>query len=74
MYYVPFYDSNKGWEGSGRIGFKVNVTREQVTPDSDVYSVVYDNVVSVTPLTIDMTAPIDFQQWEQELRNNGFSN
>jgi 5'-nucleotidase len=74
MYYVPFYDSIKGWEGSGRIGFKVNVTREQVTPDSDVYSVVYDNVVSVTPLTIDMTAPIDFQKWDQELRNNGYSN
>lgn len=71
MYYVPYYDTNKDWREPGRIGFKVNVTKDDVTPDCDVYAVVYDHVVSVTPLTIDMTAPIDFQKWEQDLRNNG---
>lgn len=73
MYYVPYFDTEKDWRESGRIGFKVNVTKEDVTPDSDVYAVVYDNVVSVTPLTIDMTARIDFQKWEQDLRNNGLA-
>lgn len=71
MYYVPYYDTTKDWREPGRIGFKVNVTKEDVTPDCDVYAVVYDNVVAVTPLTIDMTAPIDFEKWEQDLRNNG---
>jgi 5'-nucleotidase len=73
MYYVPFYDPDKSWDEPGRIGFRINVTKEEITTDSDVYSVVYDHVVSVTPLTLDMTAPIDFQQWEQDLRNNGLS-
>ena len=71
MYYVPYFDKEKGWNEPGRIGFKVNVTKDQVTPDSDVYAVVYDNIVSVTPLTIDMTALIDIQSWEQDLRQNG---
>ena len=73
MYYVPYFDTEKDWRESGRIGFKVNVTKEDVTLDSDVYAVVYDNVVSVTPLTIDMTARIDFQKWEQDLRNDGLA-
>lgn len=71
MYYVPYFDAKKGWNEPGRIGFKVNVTKDEVAPDSDVYAVVYDNMVAVTPLTIDMTAPIDIQRWEQELRQNG---
>ncbi|MDX9851681.1 MAG: 5'/3'-nucleotidase SurE [Anaerolineaceae bacterium] len=73
MYYVPYYDIQKGWQDPSRIGFRVNVSREDVTPDCDVFAVVYDNVVAVTPLTIDMTAPIDIQAWEQELRQKGFT-
>jgi len=73
MYYVPFFDPNIGWQEKGRIGFKVNVTKEDVTPDSDIYAVVYDHEVSVTPLTIDMTAAIDIQAWELQLRQNGYS-
>lgn len=73
MYYVPFFDPNISWQEKGRIGFKVNVTKDDVTPDSDIYAVVYDHQVSVTPLTIDMTAPIDMQAWEQQLRQNGYS-
>ncbi len=72
MYYYPFYDAKKGWQDPSRIGFKINVTREDVSPDSDIFTVVYDNEVSVTPLTIDMTAPIDFQAWEKDLRQNSF--
>jgi 5'-nucleotidase len=73
MYYVPYYDTSKDWREPGRIGFRVDVKKEDVAPDSDVYAVVYDNVVSVTPLTIDMTAPIDFVKWEEQLRNNGIT-
>ncbi len=73
MYYVPYYDNTKDWREPSRIGFKVNVTKDEVTTDCDVFAVVYDNVVAVTPLTIDMTAPIDFNKWEQDIRNNGFS-
>jgi 5'-nucleotidase len=70
MYYIPYYDTKKGWQDPSRIGFRVNVTKEDVSPDSDIFTVVYDNEVSVTPLTIDMTAPIDFQTWEKDLRQS----
>ena len=72
MYYLPYYDTTKGWQDPSRIGFSVNVTQEDVAPDSDIYTVVYDNAVSVTPLTIDMTAPIDIPAWEKDLRQNGY--
>jgi 5'-nucleotidase len=70
-YYMPYFDPNKGWREPGRIGFKINVSKEELTTDCDIYAVVYDHVVAVTPLTIDMTAAIDLQSWEQGLRNNG---
>ncbi len=71
MYYIPYIDPTKGWDEPGRIGFRINVTRDNVSPDCDIYAVVYDNVVSVTPLTLDMTAPINIQYWEGELRRDG---
>lgn len=72
MYYLPYYDTTKGWQDPSRIGFSVNVTREDVSPDSDIFTVIYDNEVSVTPLTIDMTAPIDIPAWEKDLRQSGY--
>jgi 5'-nucleotidase len=67
MYYVPHFDAGK-WQEKGGIGYKINVTRDEVSPDSDIYTVVYDQLVSVTPLTVDMTAGFDLSAWEKSLK------
>ena len=41
------------------MGYETLSNFEQVERDSDVYAVRIDRVVSVTPLNLDMTAPID---------------
>ncbi len=38
------------------VGYDVRVDRETLEPDSDIYAVLVDQVVSVTPLTYDLTS------------------
>ncbi len=38
------------------VGYDVRVDRETLEPDSDIYAVLVDRVVSVTPLTYDLTS------------------
>lgn len=40
--------------------YEVQVDLNHLEPDSDVYALLVDKVVSVTPLTLDLTAKVDF--------------
>jgi broad specificity polyphosphatase/5'/3'-nucleotidase SurE len=44
------------------MGYEVRVEVDKLDPDSDVHAVIVDKVVSITPLIMDMTAPVDFKQ------------
>jgi 5'-nucleotidase len=46
----------------GPMGYEVRVEVDKLDPDSDVHAVIVDKVVSITPLIMDMTAPVDFKQ------------
>ena len=35
----------------------------EIEPDSDVYALKVDRVVSVTPLSLDLTSRIDLEAW-----------
>jgi len=74
IYYEPFAKEDVGWDEPSRLSYRINVKPEDVPEDSDIYTVIFDQMVSVTPLTIDFTAPIDLQHWEAELRKNGMGN
>ncbi|MFO7320299.1 MAG: 5'/3'-nucleotidase SurE [Chloroflexota bacterium] len=54
-------------------GFRVRVTNTvdpaKVEPDSDIQAFVFDRVVSVTPLTGNMTAPVDLAGWSRMFLN-----
>ncbi len=56
-------------DGSGRLGYKRSVRPEEAEPDSDVYAVLHEGIVSVTPLSLDLTSRIDLQAFERELAN-----
>lgn len=68
MYYEPGFDPQYEWNEPSRLTYRINVNPQDVPVDSDIHTVIFDNVVSVTPLTIDFTAPIDLSAWESELR------
>lgn len=48
-------------------GYDVWVDRETLEPDSDIYAIVVDRVVSVTPLTFDLTARINLRAFAKFL-------
>lgn len=49
------------------VGYDVIVNDETLEPDSDIYAVRMDRVVSVTPLTYDLTARVNFKTFAQTL-------
>ncbi len=50
------------------VGYDVIVNADTLERDSDIYAVRVDRVVSVTPLTFDLTARINFKSFERILR------
>ena len=70
-YYEPLPDQNIGWEQPNKISYRINISPGDTPVDSDIHTVVFDRMVAVTPLTIDLTAPVNLQDYENEYRKNG---
>lgn len=60
-YFVPVKPQRTRPTDPGPMGYATHVDVEHLEPDSDVHAVRVDRVVSVTPLMLDMTAPIDLK-------------
>ena len=58
-YFLPIKPHRRRPDDPGPMGYETLKDFSQVEPDSDVYAVRVDHVVSVTPLTLDFTAPLD---------------
>lgn len=43
----------------GKLGYQYNTKPEESEPDSDVYALLVDKVISVTPMSLDMTSRTD---------------
>lgn len=52
----------------GRIGYHFDSDPAQAEPDSDVYAVLHEGVVSVTPISLDMTSRTDLYRLRQIMR------
>jgi len=57
-YFVPTPPDRAN--GAGRPGYKMIENIEQTEPESDVWAVMVDHVVSVTPLSLDLTSRAGF--------------
>jgi 5'-nucleotidase len=51
----------------GRMGYAYDTDPANAEPDSDVYAVLHDGVVSVTPMSLDMTSRTDLFRLQQIL-------
>jgi 5'-nucleotidase len=61
-YYFPVAARRKVLSDQGPVGYEIRYDAEQLQPDSDIYAVLVDRKVSVTPISIDMTSRIDFSK------------
>jgi 5'-nucleotidase len=52
----------------GVLDYPISAPLEQTELDSDVHALAYEKVVSLTPLSLDMTSRIDLRQFEKDLR------
>ena len=55
--------------GDGRVG--VFCDRGAIEPDSDIAAILYDKIVSVTPLSLDFTSRTDFSMLAHRLQGGG---
>ena len=67
-YYVPTRSGRKKLEEPRRTGYEVKIDWDTLEPDSDIYAFEKDKVISVTPLSIDLTSRVDFHYFCELLR------
>lgn len=56
------------WEMPARLGYQLSANLEDGALDTDVYALHMRRVVSVTPLSLDLTSRVDLRNFEMQLR------
>jgi 5'-nucleotidase len=67
-YYQPLRPERDAMSDPARIPFRIRFDPKEVEPGSDVYALHVERKVSVTPLSLDLTARTDFSAVEAVLR------
>ena len=69
-YFLPLAPDREDLEAAGPIDYKMHYELAEVERDSDVYALIHDRVVSVTPLSLDLTSRVDLPAFGQLLGKN----
>lgn len=67
-YYIPVVERKGDWNQPSFIAGYPIEELEILAVDSDIYTLRHDRMVSITPLQLDMTAPVDFAQLDKTFR------
>jgi len=67
-YYLPLAPKRASWDQPGSTDYTIQKDFEIFLHDSDVYTVLVKRHISVTPLNLNMTARVDFDELDRELR------
>lgn len=70
-YYVPVVTPRARLEDPANIKFEINLEKDKIELDSDVYALRIDRKVSVTPISLDTTSRVDFAELENHLKSKG---
>ena len=70
-YYLPVKPAREKLSDSARVGYQMGVDTERLEKDSDVYALRVGRVVSVTPLSLDLTSRLDLEAWNKVFRDGG---
>lgn len=66
-YYIPYLDRKGTWDDPYTLKANFRSDPENFTPGTDTYVAMVERKVAVTPLTLDMTARVDFDTFRDEL-------
>ena len=69
-YHVPQPSGRRNLDDQEEIDYRAEMDLATLEPDSDIYAVAVDRVVSVTPLSIDLTARVDLTALSACLRKH----
>jgi len=69
-YYRPVKPNRRRWDEPATVGYERDAPPESFSPESDVYAVLVDRVVSVTPLSLDITSRVDLRALERLMRGS----
>lgn len=61
-YYQPVPPNRRNWEEPALVGYELNLDVSKVLEDTDVYTLMVKHLVSVTPLSIDLTSRVNFDE------------
>jgi 5'-nucleotidase len=64
-YYDPVAPERENWSVPGRVGYKEAPSQKDEHPDSDVFTIRNKRLVSVTPISLDMTSRVDLSELEK---------
>jgi 5'-nucleotidase len=67
-YFIPIAPKRTSWDVSGKPGYEIRWDREKEAVDTDVYAIQVKKVVSVTPLSLDLTSRVNLKELEGLLR------
>ena len=68
-YYIPVVPRRVQLEDTAQIEWEIVLDEKILEPDSDVYALRVARLVSVTPLSLDLTSRVDLAELEQRLRS-----
>jgi 5'-nucleotidase len=68
-YYAPVAPKRKSWSVPGTVGYREAADLKEEAHDSDVFALRRKRQVSVTPISLDMTSRVDFDEMEKFFRN-----
>ena len=68
-YFEATRPERSSWEIPARIGYRQVVSLHDDAPDSDAYALRVRRIVSVTPISLDMTSRVDLPAFEKLLRD-----
>ncbi len=67
-YYEPVAPERESWDKPGKVDYREKAILDKGPQDSDVYILRAKRLVSVTPLSLDFTARVDFGELERLLK------
>ncbi len=68
-YYLPSPQARKSWDEARPVLYRQNPEATHDQPGTDVYTLSVERLVSVTPLSLDLTSRVNLQDLENSLRN-----
>jgi 5'-nucleotidase len=67
-YFVPIAPTRASWDQPERVGYRRINNLDDSNVDTDVYALRVKRLISVTPLSLDLTSRVDLRDFDQLLR------